>query len=133
MTALFSPIRNTSFILSDQMADRLRDIPMDDWMSSIKSINIHWVELRFGLMMLLLTVGQDCVCMRAVPAYYKGFTMTCHTAGHAIDPQSLVQGGIITGNLETRLPQNHCPRPKYLVKSCFYHNICEFDILKELM
>ena len=53
-TAAFcSPIRNSNFTKSDQMADRPRDIPMEDWITSIKSINIHWVEPMLGLILLL--------------------------------------------------------------------------------
>ena len=58
MTALDSPMKNTSLTLSDQMADRLRDIPMEDWIKSINSNNIHWVKLRLGLIL--------CFSLRAV-------------------------------------------------------------------
>ena len=64
--ALCSPIRNSNFTKSDQMADKPRDIPMEDWITNIKSINIHWVELMLGLILLLkllllrLIVGKNC-------------------------------------------------------------------------
>ena len=64
--AFCSPIRNSNFTKSDQMADRPRDIPMEDWITSIKSINIHWVELMLGLilmsklLLLCLIVRKNC-------------------------------------------------------------------------
>ena len=36
------------------MADRLRAIPMEDWIITISSIIVHWMELRFGCVIFLL-------------------------------------------------------------------------------
>ena len=66
IAAFCSPIRNSNFTKSDQMADKPRDIPMEDWITSIKIIIIHWVELMLGLILLLkllllcLIVGKNC-------------------------------------------------------------------------
>ena len=60
--------------------------------------------------------GQlDCMIVKTFSGFMHRVTrpetcpLTCMRANEG-------QGGIITGNLETRLPRNLCPRPKYLVK-----------------
>ena len=45
-----------------------------------------------------------------------GMNVTTELEGSFVVYGNTAQGGIITGNLETRLPQNLCPCPKFLVK-----------------